>query len=590
MDEWFEPVEALPNARARVIFFPHAGSQPQAYFKWSKLLAPNVETFVASYPERGLRARALAPTSFRDQINAMVTALETDGIDVPYALFGHSYGALVAFEVAREISRRNLVLPLHLFVSSCCSPIQQSENSDVFSSLPDEDLYAVGVEKGWFGTAGGGNSADEAALRASRIAGMRHLKLDLAHFEAFVYDETKRLPLEHLVQFGATVIRGAQDPGVPPTALGSWLEVFAGGTPTALVSNQGIPVACQEELGDNTIVCELHEASEPNADGHRPTLRAVDVVAPGAGHFYHDAHPDILRSLILATLDDIHRQLPRAVVHGPPLLDYLDVKYDSVLHDVVEQCARRHPERTAIIDEHNPAMSMSYAELEAEATGLAIWLHLHGCARPTTGANPQSAFRTAPAEGIARGSCWPVAVLLPQDSFYASLNLAILKLGGALMPFYDNYNDSLVVQLLETTSCEVAFASAEFASRFPQGDGLDGFELVDRFELVEPANVDSSHYSPLSSPPSRRKKLFVLDPNDRDLRLAIRALGQDSARVAHWAQHQKRHCTAQDCAMLSFTSGTTGAPKAIIVSHAATIRCFLMRSVLCFVCSGSVCE
>ena len=564
MDEWFEPVEALPNARARVIFFPHAGSQPQAYFKWSKLLAPNVETFVASYPERGLRARALAPTSFREQVNAMVTALENDGIDVPYALFGHSYGALVAFEVAREISRRNLVLPLHLFVSSCCSPIQQSANSDLFSSLSDEDLYAVGVEKGWFGTASI-SSSDEAALRASRLAGMRHLKLDLAHFEAFVYDATTRLPLEHLVQFGATVIRGAQDPGVPPAALGSWLEVFAGGTPTALASNQGI---C-EELGD-TIVCEVHEASKPNGDGHCPTLRTVDVVAPGSGHFYHDTHPDILRSLILVTLDDIHRQLPRAVVHGPPLLDYLDVKYDSVLHDVVQQCAQNYPDRTAIIDEHNPAMSMSYAELEAEATGLAIWLHLHGCARP--GANPQSAFRTVPAEGIARGSCWPVAVLLPQDSFYASLNLAILKLGGALMPFYDNYNDSLVVQLLETTSCEVAFASAEFAARFPQGDGLDGFELVNQFELsVDP--TDPTH-------PPRRKKLFVLDPNNRDLRLAIRALGQDSVRVAHWAQHQKRHCTAQDCAMLSFTSGTTGAPKAIIVSHAATIRCFLMRSVV----------
>jgi len=56
----------------------------------------------------------------------MVDHLEEDIIDVPYAIFGHSYGAIVAFELVREISRRNLVLPMHFFASSSPSPMEVS--------------------------------------------------------------------------------------------------------------------------------------------------------------------------------------------------------------------------------------------------------------------------------------------------------------------------------------------------------------------------------------------------------------------------------------------------------------------------------
>ena len=63
-DDWFEVVEVLPNARVRLIVLPHAGSMPQAYFKWAAKLAPLVETVVGSYPERGLRNASENPPNF----------------------------------------------------------------------------------------------------------------------------------------------------------------------------------------------------------------------------------------------------------------------------------------------------------------------------------------------------------------------------------------------------------------------------------------------------------------------------------------------------------------------------------------------
>ena len=51
-------------------------------------------------------------------------------LDKPFALFGHSMGALIAFELARHVSREYKAQPVHLFVSGRCSPQTNSEPLD----------------------------------------------------------------------------------------------------------------------------------------------------------------------------------------------------------------------------------------------------------------------------------------------------------------------------------------------------------------------------------------------------------------------------------------------------------------------------
>ena len=535
MDEWFETVEPLPNARVRLIFLPHAGAQPQAYFKWAKLLAPHVETIVASYPKRGLRTESPLPGSFEDMILRMVDALERDIIDVPYAFFGHSFGALVTYSIVRELSARNLVLPLHVFFSSALSPRQVAESPDIFSTLPDEQLYDVGVQKGWFTDISSSDIADAAAVKTMRMGGLRFLKTDLSFYEQFSFSPTPQFSVGELCQFGCTVVRADSDPGVPSDSLTGWLDVLSG------------EVSAGRKLVTQSRSADL-ETRVWNIDESQARAHLVTVIAEGAGHSYVDTHSSVLKTLLTTTLDDIQAQLPRAVWHGPALLDYKHVNYDSILHDIVSECAQRFPDRLAIIDEHT-GHTMTYGDLEAEATGLAIWLQRHGCAR-------NGIFQTSTARTVARGSCWPMAVLLPQDSFYASLNLAILKVGGALMPFYDNYNESLVVQLLETTQCEVAFTSAEFADRFPQDTShYDVVTGVGDGSTATPGPQDES------APPRRRKrKLFIIDSRDMPQRQLLRSLGRNSDALLAW-RDVAPECTPLDCAMLSFTSGSTGAPK-----------------------------
>ena len=640
MDEWFEPVEQLPNARVRIIFFPHAGAQPQAYFKWAKKLAPHVETYVASYCQRGVRRGLTSPRTLREKVVAMVDALERDVIDIPYALFGHSYGGLLAYEVAREIGRRDRVLPLHIFVSSSSSPVQADAATTAYSQLSDDELYNAGLQNGWFGDTdavggggggggegGGGGASQAAALKSARMTGLKFLKLDLAFYESYqqhdaVTDDSddggdddddhqqqqsKRVAsIGELAQFGATVLRGAEDPSVDASALHSWRAVLAGdasdgdsdsdsgsqSVTSALVHRPDAnPHASSAAAAAKHLVVELHEAATPNAYGNRPQICTVEVVAPNAAHFYLDDHPAIVRDVILATLHDIHQRLPPAVFHGPPLLELDDIKFDTIMQDAVAARARAHPDRVAIIDEHTGHV-MTYGDLEAEATGLAIWMaECHGCARGRGTAGGGGRFATATAAAVAQGSCWPVAVMLPQDSFYVSMNLAILKIGGALMPFYDNYSDALIAQLLATTHSEIAVCTADNADRFPQQQqqqeegNVDGttYDVITRVSFDEAdstaafptsaaaaaaaiAASSSSSLSETSEGPTTttttttHKKLFVVDPKDMAQRELLRAVGRDAQRRQAW-EARRPHVFAEDAAMLSFTSGSTGTPK-----------------------------
>jgi medium-chain acyl-[acyl-carrier-protein] hydrolase len=78
---------------------------------------------------------------FFEEINTMaeITArfLEEHRPSLPFAFFGHSLGALIAFETARVMRRLKLPVPIHLFVSGCMAPVAFDTNTKR-SELPDD--------------------------------------------------------------------------------------------------------------------------------------------------------------------------------------------------------------------------------------------------------------------------------------------------------------------------------------------------------------------------------------------------------------------------------------------------------------------
>ena len=68
----------------------------------------------------------------------------------PYALLGHSLGAIIAYEVAREMVRRNYPAPFHVCISSVLPPSHANfQRAEIMSRLSDADFLVQAEERCW---------------------------------------------------------------------------------------------------------------------------------------------------------------------------------------------------------------------------------------------------------------------------------------------------------------------------------------------------------------------------------------------------------------------------------------------------------
>jgi surfactin synthase thioesterase subunit len=114
-------LRAQENPSARLICFPHAGGSASAFHAW--VLPDEFEVWAVQPPGRGPRF-AEQEISVLDLLRDEIIEALRPTIDngVPFVFFGHSFGSLVAFEVARALSDRSLTLPMALLVSASPAP------------------------------------------------------------------------------------------------------------------------------------------------------------------------------------------------------------------------------------------------------------------------------------------------------------------------------------------------------------------------------------------------------------------------------------------------------------------------------------
>ena len=92
------------HARLRLFCFPYAGGGASIYHPWSKRLSGDVEICPLYLPGRENRLREPCFKRLSSLVEELTDAL-THFMDVPFAFFGHSMGALISFEVARRLRR-----------------------------------------------------------------------------------------------------------------------------------------------------------------------------------------------------------------------------------------------------------------------------------------------------------------------------------------------------------------------------------------------------------------------------------------------------------------------------------------------------
>ncbi|MFI1190985.1 thioesterase II family protein [Streptomyces californicus] len=117
----FRRLTPRPYARARVLLFPHGGGSASYYRPWAAAAPWDVEFLAAQYPGREDRYTEPVPADLHGVAEGLVADLAGDGPRVPTVLFGHSMGAIVAYEVARRLTEAGEP-PARLIVSGHPAP------------------------------------------------------------------------------------------------------------------------------------------------------------------------------------------------------------------------------------------------------------------------------------------------------------------------------------------------------------------------------------------------------------------------------------------------------------------------------------
>lgn len=124
----------------RLLCLPYAGGAASAYRAWPDAFGAEVEVCALQPPGREMRLRERPFDRVEPLVAAAVDALEAE-LDRPYAVFGHSMGALVGFELIRELRRRGRPLPLAFAASGRNAP-HLPPRDRLMHTLPDDEFIA----------------------------------------------------------------------------------------------------------------------------------------------------------------------------------------------------------------------------------------------------------------------------------------------------------------------------------------------------------------------------------------------------------------------------------------------------------------
>jgi medium-chain acyl-[acyl-carrier-protein] hydrolase len=199
-----------PNRRAsvRLFCFPYGGGGDSIFRSWQQSLSDTIEVCPVQLPGRGSRMTEPPCTDINQLVRDAGQAL-APYLDKPFALFGHSMGALIAFELARHMRSKYSVQPVHLFASGRRSP--QTTNEPLDPKLFDSELPAMLRRN---------NGTPEEVLENPELMELvlPIIRADLALCKSYVY--IPKPPFS----FPITAFGGLDDHGVPRRYIEGWRE------------------------------------------------------------------------------------------------------------------------------------------------------------------------------------------------------------------------------------------------------------------------------------------------------------------------------------------------------------------------------
>jgi surfactin synthase thioesterase subunit len=232
-----------PHTRLRLFCSPYAGGSASMFRIWPNALPADVEACPIQLPGRCTRLMERPFTDLSSLIEVLAQALSSL-LDKPFAIFGHSLGALVGFELARQLRRQYGASPARLFVSAGCAP-QIPRRGSPIHILPAKEFLAEVRRL---------NGVPKEVLEQEELMEIvvPLLRADFALYETYMYSAEPPLNCP-ISAFG-----GLQDSKVTRSDLEAWRDQTAGAFSLRMLSGDHFFLNTTQPLLLQMLSHELH--------------------------------------------------------------------------------------------------------------------------------------------------------------------------------------------------------------------------------------------------------------------------------------------------------------------------------------------
>lgn len=209
---WLTCPQPRPAAALRLFCLPHAGGGAASFHPFASLLPDSIEMMAVQLPGRETRLAETPHRRMAPLVDGLLQGIRNSLVK-PYAFFGHSMGALVAFELARALRREGLPLPQSIVVSGRRAPTVP--NAEAPLHVLSDDAFVEALVRRY--DAIPQVIRNEPELMALFVPVM---KADFATFETHVHQDEAPLPC-------ALAMYGGRD-DVQTPQMDGWADLFDG--------------------------------------------------------------------------------------------------------------------------------------------------------------------------------------------------------------------------------------------------------------------------------------------------------------------------------------------------------------------------
>ena len=188
---------------------PYAGGSAEIYTKWGSYLDSSIKLRPVELAGRASRYKEPYYNSMREAVDDIVSLIENELEESGYAIFGHSMGSIMAYELVCRLREKNLKPPMHIFFSGRYPPSIRKQGTGMHL-LSETEFEQEALELG-------GISNNLFKFKGLLKTAMETLRADYKIIETHEYD-----PTIYKLDFNISVLIGKDDVLAAPSDMEEW--------------------------------------------------------------------------------------------------------------------------------------------------------------------------------------------------------------------------------------------------------------------------------------------------------------------------------------------------------------------------------